>query len=174
MQWHFLVRTIFWTNRSTLPSLNILELVTSGSICHENTFLYNDWCSSGVSGNHLYLSVGESLQEDKDSGGLLLLCVWTDPTQGRPCPLLCGDGTGHDWHDCVSHTDTHIHKYMYVESLNTGLSCSPSLLLCLSECCCRSSLSQRTGAAIHTHLLVFICACMCVCACVLYILPLAS
>lgn len=163
---------MWWTDRLTLPSLKILDLVTSGSICHENTFLYNDWCSSGVSGNRLYLSVGESLQEDKDSGGLLLLRVWTDPTQGRPRPLLCGDGTGHDWHDCVSHRDTYILKYIYIymESLNAGLSCSPSLLLCLSGCCCRSSLSQRTGAAIHTHLSVFVR----VCVCVLCILPLAS
>lgn len=44
----------------------------------------------------LCVSVGESLQADKDPGRLLLLCVRTDPTQGGPRPLLCGDGVGHD------------------------------------------------------------------------------
>lgn len=44
----------------------------------------------------LFVSVGESLQAHKDTGGLLLLRVRTDPTQGGPCPLLCRNGPGYD------------------------------------------------------------------------------
>lgn len=42
------------------------------------------------------LLTGEPLSQDKNPRGLLLLCFWTDPTQDRPCALLCRDGSGHD------------------------------------------------------------------------------
>lgn len=40
--------------------------------------------------------LGKSLPEDQDLRGLLLLCVRVARGPGRPCPLLCGDGSGHD------------------------------------------------------------------------------
>lgn len=40
--------------------------------------------------------LGKSLPEDQDLRGLLLLCVRAARGPGRPCPLLCGDGGGHD------------------------------------------------------------------------------
>lgn len=41
-------------------------------------------------------SLGESLSQDQDLRRLLLLCVRAARSPGRPCPLLCGDGSGHD------------------------------------------------------------------------------
>lgn len=40
--------------------------------------------------------LGKSLPEDQDLRGLLLLCVGAAGGPGRSCPLLCGDGRGHD------------------------------------------------------------------------------
>jgi hypothetical protein len=39
---------------------------------------------------------GKSLSEDQDLRRLLLLCVRAARGPVRPCPLLCGDGGGHD------------------------------------------------------------------------------
>lgn len=46
---------------------------------------------------------GEPLSADQDPGRLLLLCVWAAGGQGRPRPLLCGDGPGHDRGHLVSY-----------------------------------------------------------------------
>lgn len=46
--------------------------------------------------------LGKSLPEDQDLRGLLLLCVGAAGGPGRPCPLLCGDGGGHDRGHLVS------------------------------------------------------------------------
>lgn len=45
---------------------------------------------------------GKPLPADQDPGGLLLLCVRAAGGQGRPRPLLCGDGPGHDRGHLVS------------------------------------------------------------------------